>query len=111
MTEPDNFLERWSKRKLASQEPSTAERTAAAEPPRPNHLPAAPAPLGEAPRPPAEPFDLPGLPSLDSIDANTPVAAFLRPGVPSELTREALRRAWTSDPAIRDFKGLVENGW
>jgi len=27
------------------------------------------------------------------------------------LTRAALRRAWTSDPAIRDFVGLVENGW
>ena len=27
------------------------------------------------------------------------------------MTRAALRRAWTSDPAIRDFVGLVENGW
>jgi hypothetical protein len=27
------------------------------------------------------------------------------------LTRAALRRAWTSDPAIRDFVGLVESGW
>src|SRR5262249_30063428 len=28
-----------------------------------------------------------------------------------ELTRAALRRAWTSDPAIKNFVGLVENGW
>ena len=27
------------------------------------------------------------------------------------MTRAALRRAWTSDPAIRDFVGLVESGW
>jgi hypothetical protein len=31
--------------------------------------------------------------------------------VPADLARAALRRAWTSDPAIRDFVGLVENGW
>jgi hypothetical protein len=31
--------------------------------------------------------------------------------VPEELRLEALRRAWTTDPAIRDFKGLAENDW
>jgi hypothetical protein len=31
--------------------------------------------------------------------------------VPAELTRAALRRAWTSDPAIRDFIGIAENQW
>jgi hypothetical protein len=27
------------------------------------------------------------------------------------LSREALRRAWLADPAIRDFVGLAENAW
>jgi len=27
------------------------------------------------------------------------------------LTRAALRRAWESDPAIRDFIGIAENQW
>src|SRR5262249_37211422 len=36
---------------------------------------------------------------------------FLAPGVPAELTRAALRRAWSADPAIRDFVGLAENQW
>jgi len=27
------------------------------------------------------------------------------------LTRAALRHAWASDPAIRDFIGLAENQW
>jgi hypothetical protein len=27
------------------------------------------------------------------------------------LTRAALRRAWTSDPAIREFIGIAENQW
>src|SRR5262249_15447610 len=35
----------------------------------------------------------------------------LRAGVPADLTKAALRRAWTSDPAIRDFIGLAENQW
>ena len=38
-----------------------------------------------------------------SIDhAATDVRAFLSPGVPKELARAALRRAWSADPAIRD---------
>ncbi len=47
----------------------------------------------------------------NSIGADTNIAAFLRRDVPPELTRAALRRAWTSDPAIKNFVGLVENGW
>src|SRR6201999_2325152 len=58
-----------------------------------------------------EPFDLASLPSIESIAANTDIAAFLRAGVPAELTRAALRKAWTSDPAIRDFIGIAENQW
>ena len=57
-----------------------------------------------------KPFDIASLPPIESIDADTDVTAFLRPGVPPDLTRAALRRAWSTDPAIRDFVGLVENG-
>ena len=38
-------------------------------------------------------------------------AHFFAPGVPAELTRAALRRAWVTDPAIRDFIGIAENQW
>ena len=31
--------------------------------------------------------------------------------MPAELTKAALRRAWTTDPAIRDFIGIAENQW
>jgi hypothetical protein len=58
-----------------------------------------------------EPFDPASLPSIDSITAETDIVAFLKSGVPTELTRAALRRAWTSDPAIRDFIGIAENQW
>ena len=47
----------------------------------------------------------------NSITAVTDIRAFLAPGVPAELTRAALRRAWSADPAIRDFVGLAENAW
>jgi Protein of unknown function (DUF3306) len=58
-----------------------------------------------------EPFDPASLPSIDSITADTDIVAFLKSGVPTELTRAALRRAWTSDQAIRDFVGIAENQW
>ena len=60
---------------------------------------------------PAIEFDLSKLPSLDSITAATDIRDFLAPGVPKEIARAALRRAWSADPAIRDFKGLAENDW
>jgi uncharacterized protein DUF3306 len=58
-----------------------------------------------------EPFDPPSLPPIDSITADTDIVAFLKSDVPTGLTRAALRRAWTSDPAIRDFIGIAENQW
>jgi hypothetical protein len=56
-------------------------------------------------------FDLSSLPSLDSITAITDIRQFLSAGVPKELARAALRRAWATDPAVRDFVGLAENAW
>jgi hypothetical protein len=56
-------------------------------------------------------FDPASLPPLESIEAGTDVSAFLRPGVPADLARAALRRAWVADPTIRDFVGLAENAW
>jgi hypothetical protein len=119
VTEPENFLERWSKRKITERDRSTADqtttdkKTADDRASGDDQASAIVAPRSDATAPPSsdETFDLTQLPSIDSIGANTDVTAFLRPGVPSELTRAALRRAWSSDPAIRDFVGLVENGW
>jgi hypothetical protein len=51
------------------------------------------------------------LPSIDAITVNTDIRGFLQSRVPVELTRAALRRAWASDPAIRDFIGIAENQW
>ncbi len=51
------------------------------------------------------------LPTIDSITATTDVRGFLKPGVPDSLKHAALRRAWVTDPAVRDFVGIAENQW
>jgi len=51
------------------------------------------------------------LPPIESIGSGSDIRPFLAFGVPPDLTRAALRRAWLTDPAIRDFIGLSENSW
>jgi hypothetical protein len=102
MSEED-FLARWSRRK----------REARAEPVKP--VEALPEEAAAEPAPVIQEqdaaLDLSKLPSIDEIDAATDITAFLRQGIPQDLSRAALRRAWASDPAIRDFVGLAENAW
>jgi hypothetical protein len=115
---PKGFLERWSRKKIEGErEPADASAEAHATDISPLEEPGLPersspvdakAAAEAAPKPE---FDLASLPSLDSITAITDIRAFLGPGVPRELARAALRRAWTADPAIRGFKGLAENDW
>lgn len=110
MSEPENFLSRWSRRKRVGEAPEKAAVEG---------VPAAHAQAGQAEAkqpvapttPPAPAFDPASLPSIDSIGAQTDISAFLKPGVPSGLRNAALRRAWSADPTIRDFKGLAENDW
>ena len=99
MSERDSLLLRWARLKQAAK---AAEETDAAS-----------ARFDATVEPPATdvPFDPTSLPSIESIAADTDVIAFLRAGVPAELTQAALRKVWTSDPAIRDFIGIAENQW
>jgi hypothetical protein len=101
VTEASNVFLRWARLK---QETKAAQQSEAA-----------PANAEAAQRRPdaanSGPFDLASLPSIDSIVAGTDITGFLRSGVPAELTRAALRRAWASDPAIRDFVGIADNQW
>jgi hypothetical protein len=54
-------------------------------------------------------FDAASLPPIESIGAGSDIRPFLEPGVPQDLARAALHRAWAAGPAIRDFIGLSEN--
>jgi hypothetical protein len=98
----EEFLKRWSRRK---QEAKVGEKSAEQGSPAPETTEASPA------APPEPEIDLAKLPPIDSIDAATDITAFLQKGIPAELGRAALRRAWAADPAIRDFVGLAENAW
>jgi Protein of unknown function (DUF3306) len=122
MSERESFIARWSRRKRAATEdadaadasllPAAAERTAG-DPAQGT----GPAGCGrdvasEANSEARElPFDVAKLPSIEEITAKSDVRAFLDPRVPAELTRAALRRAWSADPEIRDFIGPSENSW
>jgi len=103
MTGPDNFIQRWARLKRESDAAQAMETVSA----RVETTSAQP-PAGTATE---EPFDLASLPSIESIAADTDIGAFLQSGIPVELTRAALRRAWASDPAIRDFIGIAESQW
>jgi hypothetical protein len=101
----EQFLARWSRRK---QEANAGHAEPAREEAAEAH--GARSDSAGAEQVPAE-ADLSNLPPIESIDAATDVTAFLRKGIPLELSRAALRRAWSADPAIRDFVGLAENAW
>jgi hypothetical protein len=102
----ESVLTRWSRRKLASvRDSETSPARASSEPSAANSDP----PEANTPATPA--FDPASLPSIDSITASTDIRSFLQAGVPTALTRSALRRAWVTDPAIRDFVGIAESQW
>ena len=108
MTEED-FLKRWSRRKREAADvavPAAPETEVAdAKPAGENNVAPEVTPDEQTE------FDVASLPPIESITAVSDVTAFLRAGVPLELTRAALRRVWTADPAIRNFVGLAENAW
>src|SRR3954462_5892662 len=102
----EQFLARWARRKQEAKaghaEPAPEEAAEAHGPALSNRAAAEPAPPET---------ELSNLPPIESIDAATDITAFLRKGIPQELSRAALRRAWSADPTIRDFVGLAENAW
>jgi hypothetical protein len=96
MSEPENPLSRWARLKQMAKAQDEV---------------GAVSPGSEATGEPEAPSDPASLPSIESIVGDTDIIAFLRKGVPADLTRAALRKAWVSDPAIRDFIGIAENQW
>lgn len=114
MSDPENFLNRWSRRKIEGERREPSGPDAASVEGKASPQADADKRASDSATAPekAEPtFDLSKLPSLESIGVDTDISVFLRPGVPADLSRAALRRAWAADPAIRDFVGLAENAW
>jgi hypothetical protein len=114
MNDPDNFFSRWSRRKQEAGESTekTEKKVAAGNPPAEPVTKSEPGGVASAPETaPLPKLDVESLPPIESISAETDMTAFMRTGVPEALKRAALRRAWSSDPAVRDFVELNENYW
>ncbi len=111
MSDAENFINRWSRRKREAADEATQSKKA--DPTQTINPPDEEPELSSriSAEPSAEEFDVSSLPSIDSIGAGTDITAFMQPGVPSSLRHAALRRAWAADPAIRNFVGLNENYW
>lgn len=102
MTSPESFVSRWARLKRSSD----IRRGTEVADDRPAEI--SPAEIASADD---APFDPASLLSIEAIDVNTDIRGFLQSRVPAELTRAALRQAWTRDLAIRDFIGIAENQW
>jgi hypothetical protein len=96
----EKFLARWSRLKRAAV-PEAA----------PDSVPAPQAEAAPAPETPPELPELPELPSLESLTAESDFSVFLHPRVPPVLRAQALARAWSLDPFIRDFKEMADYAW
>ncbi len=105
MSEEEGFLNRWSRRKQEAAKEPSGENEKVEQQSASLDQPENPA------QPPEEAFDISKLPPVDSITAATDIRSFLAKGVPAALTQAALRRAWSADPAIRDYIGLSEYSW
>jgi hypothetical protein len=108
MSSPENFVSRWARLKSESDtEPKTESAAHEAVVSVGIETPSA----LQHDKLPDEPFDPASLPSIEMITFDTDIRGFLQDRVPAALTRAALRQAWASDPAIRDFVGIAENQW
>jgi len=108
MSDSKNFLARWSSRKLASRTASALDEAHSQQPRDETDVVengAIAENAKDAETPVNRSFDPAQLPPLDSIGRDTDVTAFLHRDVPPELTRAALRRAWTSDPGSKISSG------
>ena len=116
MTAPENFVSRWARLKRNSAPRRTTEGVtdtallSTSDVSEDSTEAAISQPQSEVATT-DELFDPAGLPSIEAITIDTDIRGFLRRGVPAELARAALRQAWASDPAIRDFIGIAENQW
>jgi hypothetical protein len=107
MSAPENFISRWVRLKGSSDVRRGAEDTLRSPAKEIAAAVAQPEVVATA----DASFDPASLPPIETIGIDTDISAFLQTRVPAALTRAALRRAWSSDPAIRDFIGIAENQW
>jgi hypothetical protein len=124
----EGFLKRWSRRKRTEAPDPTAKTESpetlssnlpgqAGDGSLPLPSPAQRGKAGMGDSPPGDParegheddaIDPATLPPLETLGPDSDYTVFLRRGVPEALRNAALRKAWMSDPFIRDFRGPAE---
>lgn len=100
MSRGDDFLGRWSARKLQARE---AERV---EPAPAQPEPAAPPAPDLSERTDEEILEELGLPDPDTLWKGDDFSVFLQAAVPARLRNRALRRLWRSNPVLANLDGL-----
>ena len=114
MTRSENIMSRWSRMKQESARHAEPDGSSSEPKPTdagPGALEGATVATPATDSPTSPTFDPATLPPLQSITVGTDIRSFLASNVPVELTNAALRRAWVTDPAIRDFIGIAESQW
>lgn len=111
MSDPETFISRWLRRKREAATEDAQQKQADAGEAKVTASDRETKSASSELAAPAPEFDISSLPPIESIDAGTDIAAFMQPGVPAALRHAALRRAWSTDPAIRNFMELTENFW
>lgn len=117
--EGEGVFGRWVRRKQAAREAEAREAEAPARgeeraetPPGPETADRGRGPArASAGEESAVEGPLPDLPDIDSLGAGSDYKVFLQPGVPVELRRQALRKAWLTDPGVRAYKTYAEYDW
>jgi hypothetical protein len=102
VSEDSGALSRWSQRKAAARRGETPADPE--EQPAPQATPiddAASAEQGGT-----SPDDVPVLPPVEELTAQSDYTAFLGEKVPEHLRRAALRKLWSSDPVFANLDGL-----
>ena len=97
MSDEDDFLSRWSRRKRLVK---TEDQTPTAEPLPPLD------PEAEGDEDEAALLEKLGLPSPESLGPGDDFRAFMADGVPAFLRRRALRVLWRSNPVLANLDGL-----
>ena len=109
MTGAGTFISRWSRLKRKSGKACNVDPTGSVT--RSDAAGTSSTDDGNAEVSAAPTFDPASLASFEPITASTDIRTFLCSSIPADLMRTVLRRAWVSDPAIRDFIGIAENQW
>ena len=102
MSEERKILSRWSERKAAARRGDVPPEPAD-EAPAPAATPDQAAPTDAAA---STDEDLPALPPINELTAESDYTVFLGEKVPEQLRRAALRKLWASDPVFANLDGL-----